>query len=406
METHTQQADAGRLRVLYLSWRDRDNPEAGGAEVFTERTAEVLTHMGHSVTLFTSRFPGSSRAERHGEVRVVRSGNRFTCYLRGLLHVWRSRDEYDVIIDVQNGVPFWSPLAARVPVVNVVHHVHREQWRSIFGPVVARFGWFLESRLAPFVYRRCRYVTVSEATRRELDHLGIDAARTDVVYSGNDLPDDYASYANVPKTTTPSLIVLGRLVPHKNVETAVDLLARLAPEHPHMELHVVGDGYWHDEIVAHAERTGVADRLHMHGFVDERTKHTLLAQSWVVVMPSHKEGWGLTIVEGGLHGTPAVAYAHAGGPSESVRHGDTGLLAADTDELTRHVTDLIADDQLRIRLGENAKRHARSFDWSASGQELALSLHRAMGSSPALLPARPPAAREPVADMDVERAAS
>ena len=34
-----------RLRVLYLSWRDRENPEAGGAETFTERTSEVLTDL-------------------------------------------------------------------------------------------------------------------------------------------------------------------------------------------------------------------------------------------------------------------------------------------------------------------------------------------------------------------------
>ena len=49
-----------RLRVLYLSWRDRENPEAGGAETFTERTSEVLTDLGHQVTIFTASFPGAS----------------------------------------------------------------------------------------------------------------------------------------------------------------------------------------------------------------------------------------------------------------------------------------------------------------------------------------------------------
>ena len=49
-----------RLRVLYLSWRDRENPEAGGAETFTERTSEVLTDLGHEVTIFTASFPGAS----------------------------------------------------------------------------------------------------------------------------------------------------------------------------------------------------------------------------------------------------------------------------------------------------------------------------------------------------------
>ena len=42
-----------RLRVLYLSWRDRENPEAGGAETFTERTSEVLTDLGYFIAMST-----------------------------------------------------------------------------------------------------------------------------------------------------------------------------------------------------------------------------------------------------------------------------------------------------------------------------------------------------------------
>lgn len=67
-----------RLRVLYLSWRDRENPEAGGAETFTERTSEVLTQQGHDVTIFTASFPGASPRTRHGDVRVLRRGSKFS----------------------------------------------------------------------------------------------------------------------------------------------------------------------------------------------------------------------------------------------------------------------------------------------------------------------------------------
>jgi hypothetical protein len=78
------------------------------------------------------------------------------------------------VVDVQNGVPFLSPLVRRrTPVVNLVHHVHREQWGVVFGPTVARAGWFLESKVAPRVYGRSRYVAVSESTRDELGGLGV-----------------------------------------------------------------------------------------------------------------------------------------------------------------------------------------------------------------------------------------
>ncbi|WP_286697218.1 glycosyltransferase, partial [Dermacoccus sp. UBA1591] len=164
--------DAEPLRVLYLSWRDRENPEAGGSEVFVERTSEVMSELGADVTIHTARFRGAARRTMHGDVTVIRAGNRFTCYAAGLWHLVRHQRDYDVVIDVQNGVPFWSPLVARIPVVAVVHHVHRDQWASIFGPRLARFGWLLESRVAPWVYRRCRYITVSKASRSELASLG------------------------------------------------------------------------------------------------------------------------------------------------------------------------------------------------------------------------------------------
>lgn len=358
------------MRVLYLSWRDRENPEAGGAETFTERTSEVLTQQGHEVTIFTASFPGASPRTHHGEVEVVRRGSKFSVYLHGLWHVLRHSKEYDVVLDVQNGVPFWSPLASKVPVINIVHHVHRDQWSAVFGRRIARLGWFLESKVAPYVYRNTRYVTVSKSTRGELDELGVDPGRVDLVYSGNDRPADLDHYAGLPRTEAPTMLFLGRLVPHKHVEQAVDILASRAMSHPDLELHVVGGGYWEDEIAKHARARGVEDRVHLHGFVDESVKHELLARAWVVVMPSHKEGWGLTIVEAGLHGTPAVAYGFAGGPSESIVHGRTGLLADSVGEFEDHVIELIDDSVLRRDLGRTARLYASSFDWGRAGRRL------------------------------------
>ena len=403
--------DAEPLRVLYLSWRDRENPEAGGSEVFVERTSEVMSELGADVTIHTARFPGAARRTMHGDVTVIRAGNRFTCYAAGLWHLVRHQRDYDVVIDVQNGVPFWSPLVARIPVVAVVHHVHRDQWASIFGPRLARFGWLLESRVAPWVYRRCRYITVSKASRSELASLGVDAQRIDLVYSGNDHPRDLESYADVPRSAAPSLTVLGRLVPHKQVEIAVDTLAELREEFPGLHLNVVGSGYWQPNIERHARERGVEDAVHFHGFVDEATKHTLLASSWVVMMPSYKEGWGLTIVEAGLHGTPAVAFAQAGGPSESIQHGSTGALASTTAEMIDDVRVLLSRNDVREAYGRNAVTYARSFSWESAGRNVHHTLLDVLGRAerapqPPDTPLHVRRLRELVAERDARRGAA
>ncbi|WP_291523798.1 glycosyltransferase family 4 protein [Branchiibius sp. NY16-3462-2] len=375
-------ARAPHLRVLYLSWRDRENPEAGGSETFVERTAEVLTNQGHDVTLFTSRFPGADRETRHDRVRVLRRGNRFTTYLSGLLHAARHRHDYDIVIDVQNGVPFWSPLAAKVPVVNVVHHVHRDQWHTFFPGPIAGLGWWLESRVAPRVYRKSRYVTVSEATREELAELGITSDRVDLIYSGNDQPEELERYAVLPRSPRPSIVVLGRLVPHKQVEVAIDVIAALRAAEQDVDLHIVGGGYWQDALEQHAAVRGVTDLVTMHGFVDEDVKHSLLASAWLVLMPSGKEGWGLTIVEAGLHATPTIAFHYAGGPRESIVDGVTGYLVDDVDEMTDRVQQLLADPTLRETLGANAREFAMSFDWLDTGTALEQTLLSVLGHAP------------------------
>ena len=368
------------LRVLVLSWRDGDHPEAGGAEVYVERTSQLLTARGHTVTMFSAAFPGGSRRVDRGAVRIVRRGGRLTCYLRGLQFLRKVRDEVDVVVDVHNGVPFWSRLVGGTPVVSLVHHVHRDQWPIIFGPVLGRLGWLIESRLAPIVYRRCQYVTVSQATRDDLVALGVDRDRIAITYSGNDVPEDLDSYADLARSDHPSLMVLGRLVPHKHFEIAIDIVADLSDRFPDLTLDVVGGGYWDDELRAHAAARGVSDRVRFHGFVDEHTKRTLLSRAWVVLMPSHKEGWGLTIVEAGLHGTPSVAFSFAGGVTESIVDDETGLLADDVAQMSAQVSELFVDAPLREKYGENARRHAKSFSWENTTLQLEAALGQAVDS--------------------------
>jgi hypothetical protein len=107
-------------------------------------------------------------------------------YPRALLHVLRARPR--LVVDVQNGLPFGSTLVTRRPVVVLVHHVHREQWPIVFGRVGGAVGWWIESVLAPRLYRRSRYVTVSAATAEELAAQGIAAQRISVVPNGVEPP--------------------------------------------------------------------------------------------------------------------------------------------------------------------------------------------------------------------------
>ncbi len=377
------------MRILVFTWRDAGHPEAGGSETFVERVSAGLVALGHEVTIFTAGYPGARPAQYRDGRTYLRQGGRYSVYARAGAFLLRHSREYDAVLDIQNGVPFWTPVWTRTPVVDIVHHVHREQWPEVFGPVRARLGWWLESVVAPRVYRRHQYLTVSEATRLELAVLGVSPERVHVVYSGNDLPDP-ALTADLSRTPYPSMVVLGRLVPHKRVELAIETLAGNRAAFPGLRLTVVGQGYWEPRLREHAQELGVADAVEFTGFVDEASKHRLLAQSWLALLPSVKEGWGLAVVEAGVHGTPTVAFRAAGGTAESVLDGETGLLADDDSEFVELAGRMLDDEALRRTLGKSAAEHARQFSWSRTAADVAALLDRSVrvGSEPVVRSSR------------------
>jgi glycosyltransferase involved in cell wall biosynthesis len=299
-------------------------------------------------------------------VRVVRRGGRLGIYPWAAWAVRTRRvPTPDVIIETQNGVPYLAALwAPRTPHLVLVHHVHREQWPVVFGPKLAKAGWWVESRLAPLVNRRRPYVTVSEVTRRELGDLGVQPERVRVVHCGAIPPVPH----DVQRDDEPQLVALGRLVPHKRVELALEAMARLREEFPTARLVVAGRGWWQDHIRETVGRLDLHDCVDVVGFVSEEERHRLLASSWVSLVPSIKEGWGLVVVEAGMHATPTVAFDGTGGITESIVDGQTGYLAAadDLDDFVRLTRRLLLDRAERERLGKGAEAFAEGFTWDAT----------------------------------------
>lgn len=158
----------------------------------------------------------------------------------------------------------------------------------------------------------------------------------------------------------------------------MDAVASLRGSFPGLRLHLVGEGWWGPRLDAYIARAGAGDLVVRHGHVDEQTKADLLATAWVLAMPSVKEGWCLAVVEAASVGTPAVAYRRAGGVTESILDGRTGLVVDDQAELTGAIARLLSDDELRAGMGTAARERAAGFTWMASAdafEQLLLERH-------------------------------
>ncbi|WP_193561396.1 glycosyltransferase family 4 protein [Mycolicibacterium hodleri] len=361
--------------VLLLCWRDTGHPQGGGSETYLQRIGSQLAADGVDVMLRTARYRGAPRREVLDGVTISRGGGRYGVYVRAGVAMVAARFGLgplrgvrpDVVIDSQNGIPFLARLAFGRRSVLLVHHCHREQW-PVAGPLMSRIGWFVESTLSPRLHRDNQYVTVSLPSARDLADLGVDPGHVAVVRNG--LDEAPVDTLTMPRSETPRVAVLSRLVPHKQIEDVLDAVARLVPRSPALHLDVVGGGWWHDRLVAHASKLGIADAVTFHGHVDDRAKHEVLQRCWVHVLPSRKEGWGLAVTEAAQHAVPTIGYRSSGGLMDSIVDGVTGLLVDDHDELVSRIEQLLSDDVLREQLGAKAQVRSGEFSWRQSADAM------------------------------------
>jgi len=369
----SQQPSLDGLHVAFLSWRDTGNPEGGGAERYLEQMAAGVVERGGRATVFSAHYPGAAEVEERCGITFVHRGSKLSVYAHGM-RALRSGDlgPVDVVVDVQNGLPFFSRLVTRKPVVVLVHHVHREQWPIVYPGATGRIGWWVERSLAPRLYRRSQYVVVSRATLEELRSLGVGGPRVAVVHNGTEL----LAPSGRPKTPHPSICVVGRLVPHKQVEHAIDAALRLREDMPGLRLTVVGSGWWEEDLHRYADARGAGDTVVFTGHVDEARKREIYEESWVMALPSLKEGWGLVVGEAGVAGTPTVAYRSAGGTRESIVDSHSGLLADDADQFVDHLRRVLVDGDLRATLSHGAHEVSGRFSWDRARASFAHVLHR------------------------------
>ena len=330
------------MKLLFVTWRDLANADAGGSEHYVDDLARGLSDRGHAVTVLAGGPVG------HRPYPVLDAGSTFGQYLRVPFIYARGLRDVDLVIDVENGLPYWSPLWRRRAKLCLVHHVHTDQWATRFPGPVAKVGELLERRLLPLVYRRVPFVAVSPSTADALVGIGVDRSRIRIV--PNAVAD---SGPPVEESGEPLFLVLGRLVAHKRVEIALRVWEQVRSR-TGGRLVIVGDGPERRRL-AQAAGAGVE----FTGRVDEATKHRLLGEAWALIHPAMHEGWGVVITEAGRQHTPAIGF-DVPGVRDAIVDGRTGVVATDEAAFARAWIDLGTTSRRRA-LGEAAHRYSLRF---------------------------------------------
>ena len=212
-----------------------------------------------------------------------------------------------------------------------------------------------------------RLVSVSEHLRREIvDYWRIRPERITVIANGVDTriyrpqPVSGALREALRLAEGDGVVLnIGGIRPIKDHETLLRSFALVSARNPRARLLIVGTDFGRGEAAAMEERArelGIADVVRWPGARNDVPE--LLALCDIYVNSSRFEGMSNTILEAMATGKPVVATA-VGGNTELVREGETGFLvpAANPEEMADRIQSLLADPDLRTRLGDGAKAH-------------------------------------------------
>ena len=286
-----------------------------------------------------------------------------------------------MVVEDLNKVPLFTPFWTDTPVALLVHHLFGATAFQEASLPVAATTWLLE-RFVPPVFRHAPVVAVSESTREDLARRGMDAEGIQVIPNGLELTA-LAPPADGRRFPDPTVLYLGRLKRYKGVDLVIRAVATLREAGSPVRLLVGGKGDHGPALRALAEEVGVGDAVDFLGFVSESQKRELFQRSWVHVLASPKEGWGIANMEAAACGTPTVA-SDSPGLRESVVDGKTGYLVPHGDvlALADGINRVIGDPETRDRLGAQARAFAEGFSWDASADAMEAFLTRVVRKSP------------------------
>lgn len=361
------------MKILIFNWRDVRHVWAGGGEMYIYELASRWVKMGHEVTVFCGQdFENTLPSfEIINGIRTYRRGGRFNIYLWAIYYyfVYLRKTKPDVVIDVENGIPFFTPLFCGIPKISYVYHIHGNQFFYELPFPLSYIGYAVERFIFPLLYKRLPVVAISETTRQQLIKIGFSKDNVFLVYCGiNKSRSQQKINREIKKFSTPTILYLGRVKKYKRVGLLINIFPKIIEKVPRAHLIIAGWGTEASNVADLAMRSRLRRKITLVGPVSNAEKEKLLSKAWIFVNPSIGEGWSIAVIEANGYGTPAVAL-NVSGLAESIQDGKTGLLAKDEEDLVGKICEILKNTSLRERLSKNAIEWANSFSWDRSAQE-------------------------------------
>lgn len=157
------------------------------------------------------------------------------------------------------------------------------------------------------------------------------------------------------------VIAVGRLDYQKSFDRLIQVWEKVHQQMPDWRLDIFGQGEWQEMLQGMIDERGLQETVKLN----RPTKNIgqEYSESSMIVMSSHYEGFPMVMIEAMACGLPAVSFDFKCGPRDIIKEGENGLVVkdGDIDGLAEAMVRLMKDDDLRKRMGENARKVVEKY---------------------------------------------
>jgi len=364
------------MKILIINWRDPLSPLEGGAERFSQKYAEFWASTNNQVFWLTNAFENAPQTENLQGVTYIRLSPKLDGSLRTYIlaypvyvlktiwfaHKFIQKQNIDIVIDEIHGLPFFTPLFSKARNILLVCEVAGPIWDKMFPFPINVIGRWLENSIY-HMYKQTEIWAISDNTKQNIQDI-LPGKKVSVIKLGiDDTKLLLTKITTIKKTSHPSAVFLARLVKMKGIETALHATATLVEDYPDFILYIIGKGEseYTQHLTVLVEQLNITKNVVFLGRLSELEKFSFLKQAHFLFHPSYKEGFGLTVLEAGLVGTPAIV--RSGSSLDAlINTGSNGYMFTDDSEIAILFKKSYKNEQYK-KLSRGAYENAHSHLW-------------------------------------------
>lgn len=360
-------------KILWLTWKDKKHPSAGGAELVNEEIARRFVGEGHEVVFIVGGFRGGRIEEEVDGYKVIRLGNRWSIYWR----VWRYYKKHfvgwaDLVIDEINTIPFFTKFYVKEKNILFIHQLCREIWfYEIFFPLNL-IGYIFEPMYI-WLLRDRSVITVSKSTRNDLLKYGFKKENIRIISEGIEL-EPINNLKDITKFEKPTILALGVIKAMKRTDHIIRAFEIAKHDINDLQLIVAGavKGRYGKKVLKMIELSKYKNSIKYLGKVSKGVKIEIMQKVHLICVTSVKEGWGLIVTETNSQGTPAIVY-DVDGLRDAVKNNETGLICKENSptNLADNIVTLLRDQEKYQSLRINAWQWCKEINFENSYKEFA-----------------------------------